>query len=515
MSTPTMGDYQTAKRMAQKLKAMPPIDWNGKTVLDVGCDHGAWSKLASDHGASKVLGIDRGRGVPVEGRRREYVDLAALNNSRGWPNCEFQSVDITKDWPDVGRWDLVLCFSVYHHLYGDTADHDRIWRYLWSCTCRDGGALIWEGPVDTKDGEARTRHGMALKIDRTATYTKAAILKAASRYFTVAHVGPALHRAGREVWRCTPHQEPKDDPRDRDQRVRGRDEGVQGTEDATAPSPVRMETRTRNAQRKSKKPCRDCGKSGRARSPDGARDADRSAPVVARDTGGGGTPAAPGADRTGPEVQSTVSGTGFVGPLEVSGIGGRRSGQPDTSTALVIGGARCVWEDVKKLEAEFGPWRGLVIAVNDIGCHWPGPIDHWCTLHPEKMKKWQAERSTKGYPGGYTTWTSRKYAGIDKVIKTWGGMSSGGLAVTVAIDGLTVERVVLAGVPMEKTPHFAQSTVHQKTKNWNSAQTHWRSWNKPQAESKMKGKVRSMSGLTLQKFGAPDAEWLGIERKAA
>jgi len=186
------GDYQTPTRMAAKLRAIPiPDDLTGSTVLDVGCDHGHFCKLASDQGASRVLGLDRGRKVRGVG----FVDLPARNHAQGWPRCEFMNVDLGKEWPDLGSFDLVFAFSIYHHLYGATGDHHTVWAWLRQCT---SSTLLWEGPVDTKDAIARDRakpHGH---------YTRNAILSAAEMYFEVEHIGPALHRPHREVWRCTP-----------------------------------------------------------------------------------------------------------------------------------------------------------------------------------------------------------------------------------------------------------------------------------------------------------------------
>ena len=59
-----------------------------------------------------------------------------------------------------------------------------------------------------------------------------------------------------------------------------------------------------------------------------------------------------------------------------------RLGLEHPEWAIVLGGADCVWDDVLAWEAIYGRrWDGLVAAANDIGCHWPRPLDHWATLH--------------------------------------------------------------------------------------------------------------------------------------
>jgi len=68
-------DYQTPRRMAAKLQAVPLPELRGKRVLDVGCDAGAWCWLAAEQGAADVLGLDRGREV----RGRGFVDVIKEN----------------------------------------------------------------------------------------------------------------------------------------------------------------------------------------------------------------------------------------------------------------------------------------------------------------------------------------------------------------------------------------------------------------------------------------------------
>jgi hypothetical protein len=157
------------------------------------------------------------------------------------------------------------------------------------------------------------------------------------------------------------------------------------------------------------------------------------------------------------------------------------------------------------------PWDGLVIAVNDVGSHWPRRLDHWCTLHPEKMPAWVKDRTANKHPDGYITWARRGVRGIHRAIESWAGGSSGLLGVAVAFQ-LGCQRIVLCGVPMNRDPHFAESKVHPKGKPWSSCDAHWKSWTKGEIVNRMKGRVRSMSGKTRDLLGAPDPEWLGVQQ---
>jgi SAM-dependent methyltransferase len=197
-------DYQTDKRMALKLQAIPLPDLQDKSVLDVGCDFGFWSFLAADRGASRVLGLDRGRDVKGHG----VVDLAEMNRSRAgvrYPleKVDFRKIDLGKQWREVGCFDVVFLFSLYHHLFANCGNHNAIWFWLWNHTAE---MLLWENPVDDSDPVVRANVPDHLR----PKYNRAEIFSAAERYFTAEPIGPALHEPTREVWRFIP-KEPKEE----------------------------------------------------------------------------------------------------------------------------------------------------------------------------------------------------------------------------------------------------------------------------------------------------------------
>lgn len=172
-------------------------------------------------------------------------------------------------------------------------------------------------------------------------------------------------------------------------------------------------------------------------------------------------------------------------------------------TALVLGGASCVWDDAAAAQDLFSP--GIVVAVNDIGARWAGRLDYWCSLHPDKMQAWCKGRMERGLKPAGCHVGHEMHPGIDKVIDyRWPGMnasgSSGLFAVKVALDH-GADRVVLAGVPMkpEQAHFFAGAT-------WSDCQSFIDGWH--DALPFIKDKVRSMSGYTKQILGAPSPEWL-------
>jgi hypothetical protein len=170
--------------------------------------------------------------------------------------------------------------------------------------------------------------------------------------------------------------------------------------------------------------------------------------------------------------------------------------------ALVLGGADCLWDDVRG--AEQCASNPLVVACNNAGVVWPGRLDHWATLHPEELR-WRIERrAERGHPNGYETWT-RPYAHGMKdrervcrhVLTGWSEGSSGFLALGVALQ--VADKAILCGIPMDERPHF------DRVGGWESADKHWGAW-LDRAPS-IEGRVRSMSGRTRDLFGAPDEEW--------
>lgn len=177
--------------------------------------------------------------------------------------------------------------------------------------------------------------------------------------------------------------------------------------------------------------------------------------------------------------------------------------------ALVIGGANTVWADVEAA-LEIGEFDG-VVACNDVGALWPGPLDGWATLHPEKLRLWVERRSRNGYPPAAEVFQYEHRTGLAKGATRateyrFPGQqhsgSSGLFALKVALVDLGFERAVLCGVPMSSDlEHFYE------TKPWRGAMSHQRGWN--EVWPQIGDRARSMSGWTRERMGEPDKEWLG------
>lgn len=164
--------------------------------------------------------------------------------------------------------------------------------------------------------------------------------------------------------------------------------------------------------------------------------------------------------------------------------------------ALVLGGAGSVWDDIETA-LDLGEYD-MVVACNDIGAHWPGRLDHWVSLHPDRLPGWEAWRIKRGLPFGYVTWGHRPHSAVKRSTPDWGG-SSGLLAAKVALEqGAT--RVVLAGVTMSgQAGHFVRKAP------WQAASGFQKAWTRNRDAL---ANVRSVSGWTRELLGAPSAEWL-------
>lgn len=183
---------------------------------------------------------------------------------------------------------------------------------------------------------------------------------------------------------------------------------------------------------------------------------------------------------------------------------------------LVVGGGSCVWEDLEQVPPG---WWDQVVVVNDVGVWWDPPIDHWASVHAEKFSgiglrgDWVAQRRANGYPDAKRIWAPQGKLRdrrlwpecTDALDAAWSqGGSSGLFGVRVALH-TGASRVLLCGVPLQRTPHFAESRNHAGKGAWSSAEAHRKPW-KAHAEM-LRQNVRSMSGWTRDLLG-DGREWI-------
>lgn len=173
-------------------------------------------------------------------------------------------------------------------------------------------------------------------------------------------------------------------------------------------------------------------------------------------------------------------------------------------TALCLGGADGV-EKEWKAALELGS-LDYVVACNDVGAIWPGRLDAWVTLHPEKMAGWREQRRANGHPD------AKRYLVHGDYVPDWAELvefrfpgqgdsgSSGLFTAKAALIDLGADRAVLAGIPLVRASHFFDAV------QWEAAGGYREVWERLRPE--YRARIRSMGGWTAHFFGLPTTEWL-------
>lgn len=176
-------------------------------------------------------------------------------------------------------------------------------------------------------------------------------------------------------------------------------------------------------------------------------------------------------------------------------------------TAIVLGGGETLHQDLEDLNLKY---EG-VLACNEAGAIWPGQLDAWVTLHPNKFGTWISQRKDNGHPKALGLWAHNKRAGIEvhSTKYMFPGQarsgSSGCFAAKVALLDMGFDRVVLCGIPMTPRPHFFDN------KNWRAADGFRRAWQ--ELPMVYRNKMRSMSGWTRVLLGSPKDWELDADNK--
>jgi 2-polyprenyl-3-methyl-5-hydroxy-6-metoxy-1,4-benzoquinol methylase len=97
--------FESGKRISEDHPtALAMVDWNGKTVLDVGCGTGMLVRGIAAKGAARVIGLDYADSAIQEAKSIPYSD-----------NVEFVTADIMSWTPPV-RLDVIVTLGTMEHL---------------------------------------------------------------------------------------------------------------------------------------------------------------------------------------------------------------------------------------------------------------------------------------------------------------------------------------------------------------------------------------------------------------
>lgn len=174
---------------------------------------------------------------------------------------------------------------------------------------------------------------------------------------------------------------------------------------------------------------------------------------------------------------------------------------------VIAGCAQCVWNDIADLPRMFR--QAPVMAVNDLIMHYPGRLDHAYSNDTPMLDAWMAARRPEyvrrfGKPEIHTCGSTREHNW------PWPGHGSSALNAVYTALAMGHSKVVLCGVPLDNQPHYWQApweranferevgtTVTGKMQYWQNA-----------ADKIFNGRVRSMSGRTMELLGAPDGRFV-------
>lgn len=184
--------------------------------------------------------------------------------------------------------------------------------------------------------------------------------------------------------------------------------------------------------------------------------------------------------------------------------------EPGIITALILGGGETVFADAEAALSMFTP--SLILATNDVGAEWPSRLHCWCSMHPDQFNEWADRRAGRGYGPAESYWTGEHRVAQSSVpvqsVESLGG-GTGLLAIRVA-KANGARRIVLAGIPLNKSPHFFDAPGEV----WKEAHVYHRFFVK--AHDEIVPFVRSMSGFTRDTYGYPTPEWCrGMDLVAA
>lgn len=144
---------------------------------------------------------------------------------------------------------------------------------------------------------------------------------------------------------------------------------------------------------------------------------------------------------------------GYSGAGNVKDIINSNENRP----AVVVGGARGVFEELDIVKTMYGPDDLVTLAVNDVGMYIER-VDHWVSLHGGNFPMWKSVRWLYPISPSPTMFHSHGHTDLDY---NWQGLSplfalSGYFAMQIAYL-LGCSPIILVGCPGDGTPRFFES----------------------------------------------------------
>jgi hypothetical protein len=169
--------------------------------------------------------------------------------------------------------------------------------------------------------------------------------------------------------------------------------------------------------------------------------------------------------------------------------------------AVGVGGAVNVNDEIAKTRSLLNGATVEWFVVNDMIERFPGPCVA-VSLHPTKLQGWLSARKQNGHPDPSAVWCHRNDRLLPpgaKIVEDWHG-SSGLFAARVALH-LGYQKIILCGVPMD-----AKLGNINGAAKWDGCAQFTVGW--IEHHNELAPYVRSWSGWTKDRLGAPDAAFL-------
>ena len=169
--------------------------------------------------------------------------------------------------------------------------------------------------------------------------------------------------------------------------------------------------------------------------------------------------------------------------------------------ALCLGGAKTVWGDLRAAQTLLGEREHVMVACNYAGIAYPGHLDAWATLHPERFDEWRRERARVGRNTDYRAFAHTVGGEEPLEVLAYRLYGSSGLyAAQVALEAMDARGAILCGMPMDDTG----SHIH-----WQGAWAACHHYQAAFAAAEKAGMpIRSMSGWSAELFNRPNAAWI-------
>lgn len=176
--------------------------------------------------------------------------------------------------------------------------------------------------------------------------------------------------------------------------------------------------------------------------------------------------------------------------------------KPCDGTLVIVGSARCVWEDLSKINFRSHD----VMCLNDMIMHFPGELSHVYSNDHRWLPKWleaRRPRYVKDFQKTPVVHTCQTGASTMKVWP-WPGHGSSGLNACYTGLALGYERIILCGIPLDDSGHYfdppwVKTNFNKEVPEKNGEPRYWEN----AAKQYFDGKVKSMSGRTKDLLGAP------------